>query len=177
MQMIAWCRKCPWAHVVIPFTQSCVSQSVAPRPILAHERLCLSRMSLSQPVIILSLVTSEPVYWTCGLFQTGVFGASHTFPSLLLPASQLVGAEISFACACSSSIMSIYSSKVIAEKPLSKKCCYQGQCTFNPLSTIEATLRWVDPSSTSCGSSNGHLRVAPKGRQSQQSPKWTFPTF
>lgn len=64
---------------------------------------------------------SEPVYWPCGLFQTGVFGASHTSPSLLLPLSQLVGAEISFAGSCSSSIISIDSAKVIAEKPISGK--------------------------------------------------------
>ena len=120
---------------------------------------------------------SEPVYWPCGLFQTGVFGASHTSPSLLLPLSQLVGAEISFAGACSSSIISIDSAKVIAEKPISGKRCYQGQSTINSVLSIEVTFYLADPSPTRCSSLNGHLRVAPKGRRSQQSPKWTFPTF
>lgn len=148
-------------YTIMCFTKCCTS----PHPCL-WTIVPVENVSFTPNHNTITTVTSEPVYWTCGLFQTGVIGASFTFPSLLLPLSQLVGTEISFACACSSSIIYIYSSKVIAGKPLSEKFCHHGQHTFNPLSTIEVTFCLVDLSSTSCGSSNGHLRVAPKGTQS-----------
>ena len=54
--------KCSWAQLVISFIQSCVSQSVEPRPSLACEWQSFSRILLSCPITIISPVTSEPVY-------------------------------------------------------------------------------------------------------------------
>lgn len=69
---------CSWAYVV---TQSFLLQSGEPRPILAAERLSLSRTPISSPIMMQTAVTHV---------SNRCFLAYHNFPSLLLPLSQLV---------------------------------------------------------------------------------------
>ena len=55
----------PWEMLFLSCWTICpcsFSQSGEPHPILACERLSLSRMPLSYPIMILSPVTNEPVY-------------------------------------------------------------------------------------------------------------------
>lgn len=63
----------------ILYTTKCVSQSGELHPFVACEQLslCISRMPLSYPIMILSPVTTEPAYlWNV---PKGVFGGFHIY--------------------------------------------------------------------------------------------------